>query len=102
MRADRAEAAPSRHPAIAHLSAIEHPKISCSLNLKNSFLDLLSKMVSLEPGPVLHPLLDPQLLPHCSGGLHASHEALRFHPRGGKGFRVTVQRKGRAPLRKKP
>jgi hypothetical protein len=31
------------------------------LNLKNSFLDLLSKMFSLEPGPELHPLLIPQL-----------------------------------------
>src|SRR5882672_7767795 len=28
-----------------------------------------------------------------SGGLHASLEALRFHPRGGEGLRVNVQRK---------
>src|SRR5229473_8470180 len=33
------------------------------------------------------------------GGLHGSLEALRFHPRGGKGLRVNVQRKSRACTR---
>src|SRR6266436_876423 len=34
-----------------------------------------------------------------SGGLHASLEAVRFHPRGGEGFRVNIQRENRARAR---